>query len=201
MESSDTDIVRRYDTALDRAYEQYCAAMQSAGRDEDGVMDILAMIDGRLLHEVQAASGRLGATITAAGKRAKRELVFAALYQAQHEGADITPTVALHVAERVLGRGISMRAATKAFGTPGRTAADKSGIRADDLCGLEEQARHRAVALTERLAEIRQRYRERWAMSLRRAELIDEWRVAMGKAPQDMAQGLLDALRQRIEGM
>lgn len=46
---------------------------------------------------------------------------------------DITTTAAMHIFKSIMGRGVSNRFLIKTFGTPKRTAADKSTIFEEDL--------------------------------------------------------------------
>jgi hypothetical protein len=86
---------------------------------------------------LRVLAGRCGAACSAAAKRCKRALVLEALLKAKAERMDITPTVAGHVFERLIGRSVDNRATLSAFAQPGRSAADKSKITAENLAELE----------------------------------------------------------------
>ncbi|QKZ07845.1 hypothetical protein [Pseudomonas eucalypticola] len=133
----ESDISKAYDDLL-KAFLDYLA---------DGVGDLRSM------------AGRCGAQCSAAHKRCKRGLVFAALASAQAEGLDITPTVAEHLCSRLLGRGVDFRAALSSFGTPGRTAANKSATGAADLATLETALSPEIFSLLVAMDGIRDRYR------------------------------------------
>ncbi|HFF5988748.1 TPA: hypothetical protein ACGCG4_004451 [Enterobacter hormaechei] len=112
--------------------------------------------------ELRSMAGRCGARCSATHKRCKRGLLFATLELAQSEGLDITPTVAEHLCERLLGRGVDFRAALAAFGTPGRTAAAKSETSADDLAAFEAAVAPQIGVLVVEMNTIRERYREEY---------------------------------------
>ncbi|MFZ5935598.1 hypothetical protein BGP84_18735 [Pseudomonas putida] len=108
----------------------------------------------------KAICGRCGAECGAAHKRAKRGLVIAALEREKEAGMDITPTVAGHVFERLIGRGMDDRAASAHFATPGRTAANKSTLTAEDFAELEARLAGEVVELMDKMEEIRERHRD-----------------------------------------
>ncbi len=76
--------------------------------------------------QMTAISRSCAAAVSAAVKRAKRSFVFKRLEALQSDGADLTITNVEHIAREILGRGFDNRAVAEVFGTPGRTAADKS---------------------------------------------------------------------------
>lgn len=174
--------IARYDTVARDAYAEYAEALASTGRSPSGRMDPVAMENGAMLEEVRRVGGRLGAKLSAASKAAMRSTLFAALEEARREGADVTPTVALHAAERVIGRGVSMRAANAAFGRPGRTAADKTSLEPAELAELEAKVRQEIQHLRDELGRIRDHHRQRWRDSPQRDALLQEWRAALGGA-------------------
>lgn len=178
-----------YDASARDAYAEYAVALAGAGRSPTGRMDPVAMENGVMLSEVRRAGGRLGAKLGAASKSAMRNTLFAALEAARRDGADVTPTAAWHAAERVLGRGVSMRAANAAFGQPGRTAADKTSLSPDALVELEARARQEIALLREELGRVREHHRQQWLRSHRRSALLEEWSAALGGTP---AKRLLD---------
>lgn len=175
--------VVRYETAVHDAYAEYAVALAGVGRSPTGRMDPVAMENGVMLAEVRRAGGRLGAKLGAASKSAIRSTLFAALETARRDGADVTPTAAWHAAERVLGRGVSMRAANAAFGQPGRTAADKTALAPDALAELEARVRQEIALLREELGRVREHHRQQWLCSHRRSALLEEWRTALGGTP------------------
>lgn len=133
---------------------------------EAAYVDLLESFLAYLEHGVgdpKSMAGRCGAQIGAAHKRCKRGLVFAALTTAQAAGLDITPTVAEHLCARLIGRGVDLRAALQAFGTPGRTAAEKSKVGPADLADFEGQLTPQIHSLTSDMKAIRERYRDAYA--------------------------------------
>ena len=101
----------------------------------------------RYYHEVEEGMGLpgplRGAAFAAASKRIKMQVVlFWLRWLVEHEQVDMTPTLACHIAEYWLGRGVDKKKLMVAFATPGRTAADKSRdhVRAEQLAeGCELQ--------------------------------------------------------------
>ncbi|TDX23713.1 hypothetical protein DFO67_12430 [Modicisalibacter xianhensis] len=178
-DSVSTRILSEYDKALANAYLQYLNEIKQAGRNDKGEMDPLLMIGGSMLLDIKRAVGRLGAAVAAASKRAKRELIFSALEDAKERGHDISPTVALHAAQRLLGRGVSMRSATARFGIPRRTAADKSPTTATDLTALEARLQARLDQLDMHMQDTRKSHQLQWQVSEERRLLIEEWRIVM----------------------
>lgn len=112
--------------------------------------------------DMRSHAGRCGARLAAAHKRCKRGLIFSVLAQAQDHGLDITPTVAEHLCARLIGRGVDFSAALEKFGTPGRTAANKSRTTEADLHGFEEALYPEIMGLVAAMAEIRQRYKDEY---------------------------------------
>lgn len=108
----------------------------------------------------QTMAGKCGAKVAAAHKRCKRGLVFSALSTAVEGGMDITPTVAENVFGRLIGRGVDFRAALSSFGTPGRTATNKSSVRAAHLAEFESSLLPEIDALILDMKVIRERYRD-----------------------------------------
>lgn len=111
---------------------------------------------------LRVLAGRCGAGCSTAAKLCKRSLVLEALLNAKEQGLDITPTVASHVFERLIGRSVDNRATLAAFAQPGRTAADKSVITAEDLAQLELALANELQALVSEMAAIRGRHHERY---------------------------------------
>ncbi|WAH62197.1 hypothetical protein LZ023_40685 (plasmid) [Pseudomonas silvicola] len=114
-------------------------------------------------------AGRCGAELGAAHKRCKRSLVLMALRAERDRGLDVTPAVAAHCFQRLIGRSIDDRAAAATFATPGRTAADKSRVSADDLAALESTLRAQVRDLIIEMEIIRVDARETYAERTRAA--------------------------------
>lgn len=100
-------------------------------------------------------TGICGAECSAASKRLMRAVVLDALEKAKTTGLDITPTVAQHVAERLLGRGVDKRSTLDTFATPGRTAANKSPVGAADLVDIEAAIKAELERFAAAMAEIK----------------------------------------------
>lgn len=81
-------------------------------------------------------SQKRGAAVTAAKKRLRIGIVLRKLHHITDEYAlDMTPSLALRIITGWLDRGISMRLLNEQFGTPDRTASDKSNdfTRVDEI--------------------------------------------------------------------
>ncbi|MCX2694977.1 hypothetical protein OO256_28725 [Pseudomonas sp. DCB_CB] len=148
-------LLKSYDADVAAAYAELLQSF--IDHHENGVGDLRSM------------AGRCGAQVAAAHKRCKRGLVFAALSTARADGADITPTVAERICDRLLGRGVDFRFALEAFATPGRTAANKSPVRAGDLVELEAELNHDIHSLIFAMSLIRERHRENYRDSVEAA--------------------------------
>ncbi|MNF93821.1 hypothetical protein D3C84_765120 [compost metagenome] len=61
----------------------------------------------------------------------------------------------MRIFERLIGRGVDNRATLHCFATPGRTAADKSRLKADDLVALDGRLDALLLALVEPIATIK----------------------------------------------
>lgn len=110
--------------------------------------------------DTRSMAGRCGARVAAAHKRCKRGLVFSELVTARDAGLDITPIVAEHVCERLIGRGVDFRNALIFFGTPGRTAAEKSSVVREDMASIEAKLSPQVSLLIQEMSVIRERCKE-----------------------------------------
>ncbi|MBF6992324.1 hypothetical protein [Cupriavidus sp. IK-TO18] len=152
------------------AYARRLLELQRIGRASDG-RPILP--DPDTVRQLEfLASTRCGAAVAAAIKRAKRRLVFRRLASTT---LDVTPTVALHCAQRLLGRGIDGRAALAAFATTGRTAAEKSPVTAYALAELEAQAREQLFELVTWIGEVKREIAEEWHNAPELAAIFADW--------------------------
>jgi hypothetical protein len=97
---------------------------------QDGSTRVLYTLDhyrADMKIAVELDLGRQRAWKAAAAKRYKQTVLFHWLEQLEiAEGADLTPTLALHLVKGWTGRGIDRAILNKWFSRPGRTAADKS---------------------------------------------------------------------------
>ena len=150
LQEYSADIAKAYDYLLARVRE-----MKAAGLDPDDFRQAM-----------QAATGTTGSMCGAAKKRVLRDVVIEALQKAKADGLDVTPTVAMHVCERVIGRGIDNRQTLDFFATPGRTAADKSRLTAVELGELENDLRNRLEELSMRMLEIKEGHRQAYKAAL-----------------------------------
>lgn len=78
------------------------------------------------------SSPQRGAYITALNKAYKRAFLSRKIRELMGS-KDITTTAAMHIFKGVMGRGVSNRFLLQAFGTPDRTAANKSEIFKENL--------------------------------------------------------------------
>lgn len=126
--------------------------------------EILAHVNTTAVGSMQRyrAFQRLAALTSAATKRAKRELIFGHLLQAKAGGLDITPTVARHSIVRVLKRSVSMAALMRTFGSPGRTATDKSTVQAEELADLERLIIERLSQLEVAMVKVREAFKREY---------------------------------------
>ncbi|MNC04128.1 hypothetical protein D3C75_515590 [compost metagenome] len=119
---------------------------------------LLTPIEFRKL--LASMTGTCGAACSAATKRVMRAVVLDALEKAKASGLDITPTVAQHVAERLLGRGVDKLSTLGSFATPGRTAADKSKVSAADLVEIEGQIQGELASFAAAMVELKAHHAE-----------------------------------------
>lgn len=105
------------------------------------------------------ASGKCGAACSAATKHLIRSVAVEHLITAKEAGLDITPTVAQNMFKRLLGRGVDCREMLFCFATPGRTAANKSTVTADDMATIENHIHASLKSTFEKMADIKLRHR------------------------------------------
>ena len=149
---------------LDQIVEAYRADVVAAYRDAAEFRRLKAITDDD--DAIFRGFQRMAALIGAATKRAKRAAVLDQLLQAKARGLDITPTVAAHAFERILGRGVSNRVLLKSFGTEGRTASEKSRVGEAQLADVEAfcvaQLAQLEAALKAVRADIKDEYSDKW---------------------------------------
>lgn len=117
--------------------------------------------------EMRRLTGVCGQKCGAAAKRFKRAIVIDALEVERTKGRDITPSVARHFFEKLIGRGVDDRALIRIFGTPGRTAADKTNLKAEDLADIEAQLLADLKAAQVAMTAIRKRYSDAFALKVK----------------------------------
>ncbi len=115
------------------------------------------------LHDSKrSANRRCAALSSAASKRAKRAFVFAYLRNISGD-PDFTITNVHHCVNSVLGRSVDRRAIAEEFGTPDRTAADKSDWSHEDLKDLIIKIETDLKSFQKSLASIRGQMQEFYA--------------------------------------
>lgn len=184
-------IAESYQSRVQAAYDEYAATLDLVPRHnyESGVSTHILSDKPRMREGIKRAAGALGAAFGAAKKWAKRELVFFTLRRARDDlGLDVTPTAAYHVAERVLGRGVSMRASNDQFGQPDRTAANKSFLNGRHLADIEATLSANLDALERMLDKIHADQRRTWERSSKRAAILDGWRETLRDKPDDLPE-------------
>lgn len=185
------NIAQSYSALLDDAYSEYAATLDLVPKEtfDAGISPYLLRDKPLMRANIKRAAGALGADVGAAKKWAKRELLFFTLRRARDDiGLDVTPTAAYHVAERMLGRGVSMRAASREFGQPERTAANKTFLAAHHLADIEATLSANLDALTQMLNKVRADQRRAWEHSSRRATILAGWRETLRNAPNDLPE-------------
>ena len=100
----------------------------------------------------------IGAYVTALNKATKREYI-CDLISEDMQTLDVTPIAAMQLIQRVLGRGVSNKFLLEKFGTPERTAADKSDIFGLDLAEYEKEINAKMKVLDERMKVINEQLR------------------------------------------
>jgi hypothetical protein len=139
MSRTTTKLLKSYRADIEQAYKELSFKIKSLSEQN---LEKMAFDKA-----VKSAAGRCGALCSAAIKRTCRDFVVAMLLEQKAKGLDVTPTVAQHACERLLGRGVDNRKTLEAFATPGRTAGDKSALGADDLVTIEARIKEGLMAL------------------------------------------------------
>ncbi|WP_282153944.1 hypothetical protein [Ruegeria atlantica] len=126
MDYDQSEILTEYERAVEEIIDNFHRA---AGRmiDDDWIKGMYGDMSARSRKEVIYKAKKIRAAhLAAAGKRARRELLFGYLHFQKERGADLTVTVVEKYAKEILGRGVDRRAVSEMFGATGRTAANKS---------------------------------------------------------------------------
>lgn len=166
----------RFQADVAAAYSSLAQAFWCIGRNDKGE-PCFPDDDAEVRVRIRAAAGRCGAAVAAAVKREKRRRVIDALIQARTAGLDITSAVAQGVAQRLLGRGLDSRATAAVFATPGRTAACKSHVTADDLATWEATLTDVLAQLTCELQAVQLAAAASWQSSAERTTILEDWRA------------------------
>lgn len=173
-------------SSWEQAYDIYKASIRHVFAEK---IRLFRMFDTNRLSETEYGYRihQLGAYAAAKSKEAKRHFVLGVLTEAResglrhlkqaignnlpalnHEitavGLDITPTLANNFAKEVLGRGFDRAVLSTAFGTPGRTAANKTNVTTADMDDLKKVCHKGLTALETRVSELRAHYRVLYEM-------------------------------------
>ncbi|WP_170433172.1 hypothetical protein [Ruegeria arenilitoris] len=126
MRYDQSEILAEYERAVKEVIDNFHRAAGSM-IDNDWIANTYGEMSARNRKEVIYKAKKVRAAhLAAAGKRARRELLFGYLHFQKERGADLTVTVVEKYANEILGRGVDRRAVAQMFGTKGRTAANKS---------------------------------------------------------------------------
>jgi len=166
-------IIATFRASVRTAYKRLYSDYRAIGRDTSGGPCLPSVEETDRL--IRRAIGRCGAAVGAAVKVAKRALIVDALASAKSGGMDITPTIANNISSRLLDRKVDTRALAQMFGTPGRTAADKSTVRPEHTAELEQQLNVAIEAQRVQLQVIKEAAREAWSDSPERRKILADW--------------------------
>lgn len=140
-------LLASYSKDVGKAYRELAASVKDLRKDQ------LPAHEFRKIMAIM--SGTCGAECSAASKRLCRAVVLDGLEKAKASGLDITPAVAQHSCERLLGRGVSELSTLESFATPGRTAETKSRVSAADLVDIESAIMIELESVAEAMVEIK----------------------------------------------
>ncbi|WP_387492611.1 hypothetical protein [Photorhabdus sp. RM96S] len=126
---------------------------------------------------IYQVTGKLGAAIGAAIKRAKRAVVFKQLLKAKKSGIDVTPSVVKNVAKsiKICGRSFEGREINRVFGTKFRTVANKTTITRAELAEIENSLEKQMIELISALNKIKIEQKNNWHYSAQRKKILTEW--------------------------
>lgn len=160
---------------LQVAYDRLTEDFVSIGRTPTGA-PCFPENDDQVQRLIQQAASRCGAGISAAVKREKRSWLLRALVAARADGLDVTPAVAKGAARRVLGRRVDERFVAQLLATPGRTAANKSNVKAADLAPMATRLDRELGPLLDRINAAKSQAHSRWYASDGRLGALADWR-------------------------
>jgi len=157
-----TELIDTYNLRCGAAYNRMFAELRKLIDDVDVGLDFelksnggVKMISSDTISDLNkeaikksylAIAGRCGSAIGSARKFCQREIVVGVLKKAVGDnGVDITPAVANATMKKIVGHGSDKITLNKYFGTPGRTAAQKSlcythSVHAENLKVAQEEA-------------------------------------------------------------
>lgn len=157
------DALDAFNEELFKAYhyigERYLETLTEIEKSEGGVSD-----DNK--KKLQRLPFQLWASISAASKRAKRQIVFNALLEQRDDyGVDIPPSVVHHVGRVLLGHGFDEKVAMRVFAQKGRTAADKTDTTVQDLLPVIERIQYELVHFEVAMQGVRAEQEQIWYAS------------------------------------
>ena len=163
LKPSSLDALDSYYDDLQRAYygvgEQYLQVLREVEQNAQQVNADQRSVLRRLPFQLWAA-------VSAASKRARRQIVFNALLTQKHEyHVDIPPSVVHHVGRIVLGRGFDEKVVMRLFADKGRTAANKTETTTDDLLPVIERVSRELISFDIALAQARSEQEDNWMQS------------------------------------
>lgn len=126
MHYDQSGILADYKAEVERIIEAFHFKVGST-MDDEWIENMYGEMSYRKRKEaIYKAKRTRAAHLAAAGKRARRALLFDYLTFQKNRGADLTVSIVDRYAKEILGRGVDRRTVSEMFGTKGRTAANKS---------------------------------------------------------------------------
>ncbi|MEZ8028569.1 hypothetical protein [Enterovibrio norvegicus] len=168
MEDGMQEPIDNFKEAVSLAYQKYQAELEHALCDCD--------TEEEFKNRSRIAAKRRGSEIVAGKKNAIKEMLIALLVRCKCDGLDITPTVAKYSIKRVLGRSVGARSLQQSFGTPGRTASDKSRVRENDLAEIEKEMKTELICLNQNMDKSLMQANDQWRNTEKAARLIEKIR-------------------------
>jgi hypothetical protein len=185
-------IIIEFSRCVDDAFMGYKNDIYSMGRSARG-NPMFPENDEDVFDGLNRKSGRLGALIGAAVKRAKRDAVFLGLSVAvKRDGADLTYHAVQNSAKRLIGRGFKKDLVLSTFSTAGRTAARKTTTDADDLKEVERQISAVLTELIPMLGATKLQKRKEWKDSAARKEIMKDWSLQRKESKLNQAMPFLN---------
>lgn len=139
LEQAMSEILGRYKKDVENIYSSQVEQLKIAIAEDSDKNRVLKILNARL---------------SGAGRRARVDLMVFCLSDLKAK-LDITITVAAHSIFRTMGRKIKNETLIHAFGSPGRTAAEKSTVTAEDLALAEQQMKNALVLLVDSMTTMR----------------------------------------------
>ncbi|WP_434526587.1 hypothetical protein [Photorhabdus asymbiotica] len=170
-------ILNEFKSTIDDAYQQYAKDLWLICRTGTGGTGTACFpeSDDVVKNLVYQVTGRLGASIGAAVKRAKRALVFEQLLNAKKSGIDVTPSVVKNIAKKIYGRSFENGEINRVFGTKFRTAANKTTVTRTELAEFENSIEKQIAELISALNKIKIEKKSNWHYSMQRKKILTQW--------------------------